>query len=695
MNILQLVPELNIGGVENGTIEVARFLTLNGHKAVVVSGGGRLENKLAAFGARHYTLSVGKKDPFTMIHCYYKLRRIIRKENIDIIHARSRVPALIGYFASRSERKTFITTAHGQYKKHLVSRVMGWGKKVIVASDVMAHHMKENFDVLPQKIVVIPRGVDLEKFSFVSPLEKKKKIFRIGMISRFTPIKGHLDFLKAAAYVSRKMPKLEVVLMGDRGSARQEYLKKINLTVRHLLIDKIIRFKGPDEDVTEVLGDLDVLVSASRSQEAFGRSVIEAQARGVPVVATRVGGTVEIIEDGITGLLCEPDNPSDMANKIMSYADSSELRQRIAENARKAVGEKFSLDNMLELTARTYENVLNIKNILIFKISSLGDVILSIPSLRAVRKRFPKASIKVLVGVKYRKVLEKCPYIDEIIVCDFDGRDRGAGFLKLSGRLKSENFDISIDFQNNHRSHLLAFLSMIPERYGYDNRKWSFLINCKTNLPQRPLDPVDHQACVLALLGITSMKKHLELWTDEESEKWVEDFLRSNWFQEDQKLVGISLSASRKWRSKNWGISSFQSLSEMLAREQGIRTVLLGAEDDLPEAKEFMKKATAKPINMVGKTSIPQLISLVARCNVLVAGDSSPVHIAAALGTPFVAIFGPTDARRHLPPAKGYKVLEKKMKCAPCYKGTCYKGQKCMTSIRPREVFNAVMELIS
>jgi len=251
MNILQLVPKLNIGGVEKGTVEVARHLVLNGHRAVVVSGGGLFEKKLAAIGASHYTLPVGRKNPVIMVYCYFKLKHIIRKEHIDIVHARSRVPALTGYFAARSTHKTFITTAHGQYKKHLISRVMGWGKMVITANETMAKYMKNNFGVPLDKMTIIPRGVDLNKFSFIPPSERSGKTFRVGMISRFTPLKGHLDFLKAVSYVSRKKPNVEVVLMGDRSSAKEEYIKKIELTIRRLMIDKIVTFKDSDEDVSE------------------------------------------------------------------------------------------------------------------------------------------------------------------------------------------------------------------------------------------------------------------------------------------------------------------------------------------------------------------------------------------------------------------------------------------------------------
>jgi lipopolysaccharide heptosyltransferase II len=694
MNILQLVPKLNVGGVEKGTIEVARYLTLNGHKAVVVSDGGLLEKQLAAIGARHYKVPVGKKNPFVLTYAYFRLQQIIKKENIDIVHARSRIPALVGYFAARSTHRTFITTAHGQYRKHLISRVMGWGKVVIAANETMARHMKENFEVPIQKITVIPRGVDLNKFSYISLDEKEGKTFRIGMISRFTPLKGHLDFLKAMSYVSRRMSNVEIVLMGDKSSAKEEYLKKIEMTIRRLGLERIVTFKDSDEDVAEVMKGLDVLVSANRAQEAFGRSVIEAQARGVAVVATKVGGVTETIDNGVTGLFCNPMDSLDMAHKILRYAEDPEFMREATKRARQHVEENYSLDKMMELTLKTYTRALSTKNILIFKISSFGDIILSTPSIRAIRARFPSANIKVLVDIKFREVLQDCPYIDEVITCDFKGRDRGIGFLKLSGRMRSEDFDMSVDFQNSRKSHLLAFLSAIPERYGFDNGKLSLLLNRKISSPSKPISPVKHQKCVLGLLGITASDEHLELWLDKGNDEWVNTFLSSNWLKKDQKLVAVSLAASKKWETKNWPLPAFVALTEKLEREKSARVVLVGSDEDKDYALEFIRKTEAKPINAVGKTSIPQLFSLIKRCDALLTGDSAPMHVAAAIGTPFVALFGPTDPRRHLPPSEAFRVLHKKMRCSPCYKSSCTRDKQCMSSIDSDEVFSALMEIM-
>ncbi len=694
MNILQLVPKLNVGGVEKGTIEVARYLTLNGHKAVVVSAGGRMEKDLSAIGGRHYTLPVGSKNPLVMIRCYFKLRHIIRKDSIDIVHGRSRVPALIGYFAARSLQKTFVTTAHGQYRKHLISKVMGWGKVVITANETMARYMKDNFNVPRQKITIIPRGVDLKKFSFVPPSAARSKPFRVGMICRFTPLKGHVDFLKAMAHVLRKIPDVEIVMMGDRTSAKEEYLRRISLTMRRLMIERSVKFVDSTKDVADVIGGLDVLVSANSEQEAFGRSIIEAQARGVPVVATRIGGVVENINDGLTGLFCAPKDPTDMAAKIMRYAEEPDLVMKVAENARKYVEENYSLEKTMTMTLEAYKRVFGLKNILIFKISSLGDIILSTPSLRAVRNRFKNANIKILVDVRFRELLDNCPYIDEIIAGDFKNRDNGIGFLKLAGKLRAEDFDVSIDLQNNRKSHLLSFLSAIPERFGYDNGKLSFLLNRKISVPRRPMTPVKHQSFVLGLLGITGIKQNLELWPGDANEAWAERFLKERWMIEGQKLVALSLSASRRWETKNWGVPAMVELARILARDKGMRVVLLGAEEDRPCAAEFLKKTEAKPIDAVGKTNVPQLISLIERCNALVTGDSAPMHVAAATGTPFVALFGPTDPDRHIPPSEDMRVLYKNLKCSPCYKPTCKDRSKCITSIKPEKVVDALMEVM-
>ncbi|MCK5394079.1 MAG: glycosyltransferase, partial [Candidatus Omnitrophica bacterium] len=180
MRIMQILPKMNIGGIERGVIDLALFFKRKGMisseekiENIVVSGGGRLVSQLESEGIKHYRLDVYKKS-LTALLLIPKLRKIIKEEKIDIVHARSRVPGWLSFFACRNTNAHFITTAHGVYKNKIFSSVMGWGKYVICPSKVVARHMKNNFRVPDEKIIVINRWVDLNKFKFTDYSERKE-----------------------------------------------------------------------------------------------------------------------------------------------------------------------------------------------------------------------------------------------------------------------------------------------------------------------------------------------------------------------------------------------------------------------------------------------------------------------------------------------------------------------------------------
>jgi len=695
MNILQILPALDIGGVETGTVDLARYLVNHGHKAVVVSGGGRLVKELEAIGAHHYALPVGDKSLFTVIKMVRELRDIIRKEDIDIVHARSRVPGLIAYIACRMTCRIFITTAHGYYRKSPMSTVMGWGRFVIVASNSMAKYMVKDFHIPYERVKLIPRGVDLSRFKFSPPAARDHKGFNIGMISRITPLKGHADFIKAISIVSREIPQLKVFIAGS--APKDKYKENLELLRRGLGLSATIEFTGAKSDVPAFMRSLDVLVSATTTPEAFGRVIIEAQAAGVPVVATKVGGVVDIIEDGLTGLLCLPENPKDMAEKILRLYRDKELRSEIAEESRKNVELNYNVDVMMERTLAVYSESLERQNILVIKISAVGDVILSVPSLKSIRARYPAANIKVLVGVDAREVLDRCPYINDVIVCDFKNKHKGIyGIWRLGRELRGQCFDIVIDLQNSRKSHILAYLSNAPLRYGYDNGKWSFLLNRKQKDDAPYLDALDHQFRTLRLAGIKPVDKTLEMWPSEYDEKRMEKFLADNWITPSQEIVGVATRASERWFSKNWPPSHVAGLCDRLAKELNMRVVLTGRKSDIALAGHIGTLTKSKPIMAVGRTDIGELAALIGRFSVFVTPDSAPMHIASAMKIPTIALFGPTDHRRHLISSGKCVVLCKgdEFKCSPCYKPTCSRNTSCMRRITVDEVFNAVKKIL-
>ena len=704
MNILQILPELNVGGVETGTLDLSRHLIRLGHKIVVVSNGGVLVKELQAYGAIHYQLPVHKKSLPTMIKMVRRLAQIIKEEKIEIVHARSRVPAWIAYFATRKTNTVFVTTCHGHYQRHPFSYVMGWAKRVIVISNVIGRHMVDDFGVPYERIRLISRSVDLDKFKYMNPGEKRKREFNVGIIGRITPLKGHLDFIKAMAKVARVVPELKVWIVGDVASSHQAYKEQLKLLVKRLGLWQATQFLGTQRDIPNILSNLDLLVLATTTHEAFGRVIVEAQASGVPVVATRVGGVVDIIEDGSTGILIPPADPVNMAEAAIKIYKDKELASRLAEEAYRRVKEKYSLELMVKNTLDVYQDAVSSFKILIIKLSSLGDVILSTAAIRAIKEKFSQHKISVVVGIEAKEVLLECPYIDELLICDFKNKDRGLrGLFRLANLLRKKNFDLVIDLQNNRHSHLLSYLTLSLNRYGYNNGKLGFLLNRSIKDTRPAMDPVTHQFQVLGLLGIDlplSCRQEqgtgnscLELWPSKEDRLFIDDFLNAQWLSANQKIVGINISASQRWTSKNWPLGHIAKLCVELGHRD-MRSVITGTEKDLKdmEALANMVKDT-KLINACAKTTVNQLACLIKRCAVYVSADSAALHIAASQNTPFVALFGPTDYRRHLPPAKDFVVIQKELSCSPCYKSNC-KNTKCMDLIRPEEVLEAIDKLL-
>lgn len=697
MKVLQILPELNMGGVERGCIDLARELIKRNHQALVVSGGGRLLETLEATGARHIKLAVHKKSPSSILANIPRLIKILREERVDIVHARSRVPAIIAFFACRYvSTATFVTTCHGHYNRGIASRVMGWGKVVIAPSSAVAHHMTEAFGVPRERIKSIPRGVDLKEFRFLKkktapPIGKHRpETFTIGVIGRLTPIKGHKYFLQALAKVIRLMPEVRAIIVGEVSSGKERYAEELKMLTRRLSLDRYVEFTAT-KNVSDILSRLDILVLPTITQEAFGRVLIEAAACGVAVIATRVGGVVDIIEDGKNGILVEPRDVNDLASNIIKLLKDGQLRHSFEAAARKNVEENFSLEQMADKTIRVYEELQKTLKILVIKLSALGDVILSIPAFAALRKDFPQAHIAALVASPFKPILQNCPYINEIITMPL--KNKGYKEIwKLSHLLRKLNFDVVIDLQNNRKSHILAYLSACNRRYGYDNGKFSFLLNKKIKEIDTPLSPIKHQARTLHLLGVETVKEQLELWPEDADETWAEEFLKQHRKNSSLPLIGINIGASVNWASKRWSIDKLKLLLDKLS-EEGIEVLVTGQKQDKELLGHLRGLCKSDFIEAVGETSIMQLACLVKRCNAYITSDSAPLHIAYAVRTPVIALFGPTEPRRHALLGPRQIIIKKKVDCAPCYKRNC-RRHNCMKEIKAEEVFSAVKRLL-
>lgn len=709
VTVLQMVPALSVGGVETGTVDVARALVAQGHRAIVISSGGSLVKELELCGAVHYTLPVDEKLPWTILRMAARVAEVVESHEVDVIHVRSRVPATIGYLAwrkvaarasfrlgSRQRIPSFIATAHGHYDPHWGSLVMGWGRYTIAISEAIARHMIDHFGVPPEKIRLIPRGVDLTRFPFhPARLEAPKGDWRISVIGRLTPLKGHRELLRAFAVVTKSFPRAKLWVVGAASARHGKYFNELQELVSRLGIGQQVEFSGHEPDVAKHLAGTDLVVLPSTGQEAFGRVLIEAGAGGVPVVATAIGGISEVISDKKSGLLVPPGDAAALSQAIIKLLKDRPLAAGLARENRKRVEALFPLTRMIHETLAVYAQACEGLRILVIKLSAIGDIALVSPSLRALRQRFPQAHISLLVGREGSELVNRSPYVDELIVYDPQRDGTLWGIVRLGNRLRAAQVDLVVDFQNNRVSHWLGFLTAAPQRYGYAGRRGSRLLTHRAAPPEFPMPAVEHQFRLLELLGISGAPTRLELWPGGRDDEKAQQLLKEAWTAERQLVAALHPGGHPRWLSKRWPLERYAELADRLALEAKVRVVLTGSSSERPLGEAICRASKTKPTLLMGRTSLNELAALLARCQLFVGSDTAALHIAAAMGTPIVALFGATDPQRHLPPGQRIVPLKTVLPCSPCYHRVCYRRgsghMECMRRLTVGQVLEAAM----
>ncbi|MBL6929340.1 MAG: glycosyltransferase family 4 protein [Rhodospirillales bacterium] len=371
--VLQVLPALGAGGgVERGTIEIARAISEAGGRSLVVSAGGSQVYELARAKAEHFELPVDSKNPLIMRANIDRLARLIVDERVDIVHARSRAPAWSAYYAAKRTDRAFVTTFHGVYSAgNLVKRkynsVMTRGERVIAISNYIAGHMRRMYGVPSSKIRVIHRGVDLNTFDPAKVSAERVATLAgqwrlddglpvVMLPGRLTRWKGQTVFLEAISRLGRK--DLRCVLVGsDQG--RTDYRRELeDLIARHDL-GGVVRIVDHCADMPAAYMLTDVMVSASTDPEAFGRVVPEAQALGRPVIASDHGGARETVVEGITGWLTPPGDAEALAAMLKEVlALDGAARHKLAKTAIAHVRAEFSKDAMCAKTLDVYNEVI-------------------------------------------------------------------------------------------------------------------------------------------------------------------------------------------------------------------------------------------------------------------------------------------------------------------------------------------------
>jgi len=368
---LQVVPSLVSGGVERGTVEVAAALIEAGWNAIVASSGGPMERELARAGVAHIQLPLASKNPLVIRRNAGALVDIIRQHKIDIVHARSRAPAWSAWKAARKTGRRFVTTFHNAYDagapfKHWYNSVMARGERVIAISDFVAAHAASVYGVGPDRLRTIPRGVDLTVFDAnrvngdrVADLAAKWRVadgFAVVMLpGRLTRWKGGLEFIEAIARLGRR----DVCCLLVGAEQRAGFRRELEAQIERFSLTGQFRIVEDCRDISAAYVLADVVVSASTDPEGFGRTIVEAQAMGRPVIATDHGGARETVIPGSTGWLVPPGDPGSLAAAIED-ALSLDLpsRRALAQRARAHIAAGFTREAMCARTIEIYEELL-------------------------------------------------------------------------------------------------------------------------------------------------------------------------------------------------------------------------------------------------------------------------------------------------------------------------------------------------
>lgn len=310
LTVLQVLPALESGGVERGTLEVAAELVRRGHGSIVISAGGRLVPELTAAGSEHVAWPIGHKSLLTLRYVG-RLRRFLRARQVDILHARSRLPAWIAYLAWRgmpaAARPHFVTTVHGFYSVGRYSAVMVKGERVIAVSEAIAGYVREHYRVDPQRLSVIPRGVDRTQFPYgyrpaddwlrqwYRDFPQTRERLMLTLPGRITRLKGHRDFLELIAALRQRGHAVHGLIVGGEHPRRRAYAQELRRMVEQLGLASEITFTGTRADMREIYAISNLVLSLSSQPESFGRTVLEALSLGIPVVGYDHGGVGEIL----------------------------------------------------------------------------------------------------------------------------------------------------------------------------------------------------------------------------------------------------------------------------------------------------------------------------------------------------------------------------------------------------------------
>jgi len=346
----------------------------------------------------------------------------------------------------------------------------------------------------------------------------------------------------------------------------------------------------------------------------------------------------------------------------------------------------------------------NPKNILVIKLIAIGDLVVALPALRAIKKSFPESHLAILVTPRVKEVVEGCPYLDEIIYYDILGEDKGIkGLLKIIGQLREKRFDLVIDLEQYYRiTTLISYFAGIKNRVGFDlqcqGRRGLFTLRVPYLIDKHEVEAFLEAAKKID--ADISDKELVEIWVSDEDKEYVTKLLAEARITGKDFLVGIHPSTGPSAiRTRQWGLKKFAELADWLTKEYGAKVVFTGDSSEEGLVREIVQSMSTKPIVASGRTTVKQLAEIARRCILFIALDTGPLHVAAAMKTKVIGLYGSNTPEKWGPYGKGHIAIYKALDCSPCTKQ--YLGQiskcknpVCMQNIKVEDVKAAVLQIL-
>ena len=378
--LLQVTPELETGGAEQTTIDVAHAVVAQGGKALVATKGGRMAARLEADGGRLAQMPAQSKNPLVMLGNAARLIDLIKREKVSLVHARSRAPAFSALWAAHATQTPFVATYHGVYNaksdlKRWYNAVMTKGDLVIANSEYTRQHVIREHGVAPEKVVAIPRGVDLSRFEpgvvaaeridalrkawGVEPGERRLKVLLAGRLTRW---KGQGLMIEAMRLLKDRGENRILLLLAGDDQGRKGYRAELEAAIAAAGLEEAVRLVGHCDDMPAAYLLADLAIAPSLEPEAFGRTAVEPQVMGRPVLASDHGATRETVIPGETGWLVAPGDAQAWADALLLACEVGAAgRQTMGLAARTRARRLYSVDAMCEATLKVYARVLGLE----------------------------------------------------------------------------------------------------------------------------------------------------------------------------------------------------------------------------------------------------------------------------------------------------------------------------------------------